>query len=190
MKSPRSGRWNWKCSETELARRRSRMTRDAVGARAVSLFGALDHRVRVTVFKSMFLIRHPARKTKSGDRSDANERHMRFAPEVLPFRRTVTTNRDIAILPDMPRASPAHRPRAATARVSSCASRAPWHAPSPLCVLQPITVRFTRRPLRRPSRAVARSRDARRAARAAATANATGGGGSERRRHRLRRLRT
>ena len=116
MKSPRSGRWNWKCSETELARRRSRMTRDAVGARAVSLFGALDHRVRVTVFKSMFLIRHPARKTKSGDRSDANERHMRFAPEVLPFRRTVTTNRDIAILPDMPRASPAHRPRAATAR--------------------------------------------------------------------------
>jgi hypothetical protein len=29
-------------------------------------------------------------------------------------------------------------PRAATARVSSCASRAPWHAPSPLGVLQPI----------------------------------------------------
>ena len=66
---------------------------------------------------------------------------MRFAPEVLPFRRMVTTNRDTRDpARDMPRARPAHRPRAATrarvvvriARPMACAlspRRAPtYHA--------------------------------------------------------------
>ena len=122
--------------------------------------------------------------------------------------------RHVLLLPDMPR-----QPRSARSsahalplRASHRAHRAP-HGTRPLpsacsnlscgtrcrCPLlaRPLstTVRHKRRPLRRPSRAVARSRDARRAARAAASAaatgeEATGGGGSERRRHRLRRLRT
>ena len=132
MKSPRSGRWNWKCSETELARRRSRMTRDAVGARAVTVCLELWTTVRVTVFSTVCRLIPPG-KTKSGD-SDANERHMRFAPEVLPFRRMVTTNRDTRDpARDMPRARPAHRPRAATrARVVVRIARPMARALSPL----------------------------------------------------------
>jgi len=141
-----------------------------------------------------------------------NERHVRrtgCAHIILPF-----PHAHVLFLPDMPR-----QPRSARSsahalplRASHRAHRAP-HGTRPLpsacsnlscgtrcrCPLlaRPLstTVRHKRRPLRRPSRAVARSRDARRAARAAATAAATGeeatrGGGSERRRHRLRRLRT